>query len=371
MTSTAGGSDRVPVTTVCGPLGAGKTTLVNRLLEAPGGRRLGLVVNDMGEVNVDAELLDDAENGVVDLSNGCICCRLGDDLRDQLSSLAERRDLDAIVVEASGISEPIPIAQTITGAGESGEVPPGVYLDTMVSVVDSYGFWKEFDDEESAPGGEPARPLADILVDAIEFCDVLLLNKSDMVPDDVRDRLNAIARRLQPRASIHRTEYSNVDVDTVIDTGRFDYDAARRRQGWKRALSGEEGHDHDGEGEHGHEEGAAAAHGITSFVYNRRDPFHPDRVNAWLDEWDGDIVRAKGFMYVASRPDEVIGMSQAGPSVQAGPIGEWGDDDPATRLVFIGTDLDEKRLRAELNDCVITDAERGRTWDGDPFPRES
>ena len=370
MTPTDERGEQVPVTTVCGPLGAGKTTLVNRLLEAPGGRRLALVVNDMGEVNVDAELLEDAEDGVVDLSNGCICCRLGEDLRDQLASLAARPALDAIVVEASGISEPIPIAQTITGAGGSGDPPPGVYLDTMVSVVDSYGFWKEFDDEASALGGESARPLADILVDAIEFCDVLLLNKSDMVPDDARDRLASIARRLQPRASIHRTEYSDVDPDTVTDTGLFDYDEARRQQGWKRALAREDGHDHDGEGGHGHGEGAAAAHGIESFVYERRDPFHPGRLNAWLDDWDGSVVRAKGFMWVASRPDEVVGMSQAGPSVQAGPIGEWGDDDPATRLVFIGTELDEKRLRAELEDCIVTENERGRGWDDDPFPRD-
>jgi len=359
-------TQQIPVTVVCGPLGAGKTTLVNRLLDAPGERQLALVVNDMGEVNVDAELLDDAEDGVVDLSNGCICCRLGDDLREQLSSLVATRDPDAIVVEASGISEPVPIAQTITGAGVDGDPPAGVRLDTMVSVVDAYGFWKEFDPDASAPGGEPARPLAEILVDAIEFCDVLLLNKCDMVPEAERERLTATARKLQPRASLYRTEYCDVDADTVVDTGLFDYEAASKQQGWKQALAND-GHaveDHD------HEAGAAAAHGIESFVHERAEPFHPERVNDWFDDWDGSVIRAKGFMWVASRPEEVIGMSQAGPSVQAGPIGEWGGDTPTTRLVFIGTDLDEDRLRRELDDCLVTDSERDQTWDDDPFPRD-
>jgi len=355
----------VPVTVVCGPLGAGKTTLVNRLLEAPGGRRLALVVNDMGEVNVDAELLGEAEDGVVDLSNGCICCRLGEDLREQLASLASTRDPDAIVVEASGISEPIPVAQTVTGTGTESDPPAGVTLDTMVSVVDAYGFWKEFDVDAEAPGGDPARPLADILVDAIEFCDVLLLNKCDMVPDDVCDELAAIAGRLQPRATIHRTEYCDVAAGTVVDTGLFEYAAARREQGWKRALAGDghESDDHEGEG-------AAAAHGVESFVYERAEPFDPERVDEFFDDWDGSVVRAKGFMWVASRPEEVVGTSQAGPSVQAGPIGEWGEDDPATRLVFIGTDLAEADLTAALDDCLVT--EDGDVVDRaeDPFPRE-
>jgi G3E family GTPase len=367
MTGTEPQTESVPVTVVCGPLGAGKTTLVNRLLESPGGRRLALVVNDMGAVNVDAELLDDADDGVVDLSKGCICCRLGDDLREQLSRLAANRNADAIVVEASGISEPIPIAQTVTGAGTDAEPPDGVHLDTMVSVVDSYGFWKEFDETVSAPETEDsARPFADILVDAIEFCDVLLLNKCDMVPEEARDELEGIARRLQPRATLYRTEYCDVGVDAVVETGLFDYDEARRQQGWKRALAGDD-HDHDGEAGRT----AAATHGIESFVYERSTPFHSERVDAWLDDWDGSVVRAKGFMWVASRPDEVVGMSQAGPSVQAGPIGEWGQDDSTTRLVFIGRDLDEPRLRRELDDCLATDDERVTSREDDPFPREA
>jgi len=359
MSSDSIRQDGVPITVICGPLGAGKTTLVNRVLDAPGDRRLAVVVNDMGEVNVDAERIADAGGDVVDLSNGCICCRLQDDLRDQVQSLAESREIDAIVVEASGISEPIPIAQTLTQT-DGRASPSDVRLDTMVSVIDAYGFWKAFDEDERLPASapDPARPLTDVLVDAVEFCDVLLLNKCDMVPDDVCDELEGIARTLQPRATIHRTSYCDVDTDAVVETGLFDYEVARRQQGWKRALAG--GHDH---------ERAAEAHGIESVVYERDRPFHPERLDEWLDDWDGNIIRAKGFAWAASRPDEVIGVSQAGPSVQAGPIGEWGDDDPRTRLVFIGTDVDEGRLRSELDACLIGETED--EWTRDPFPREA
>jgi G3E family GTPase len=349
-------TDPVPVTVIAGPLGAGKTTLVNNLLDDPGGRRLAVVVNDMGEVNVDAErLADGTDDGIVDLSNGCICCRLGDDLVEQADRLARERAVDAIVVEASGISEPLPIARTLTDAD-------GVFrLDTTVSVVDAYGFWKAFDPAEGLPEAapDPERPLTDVMVDQVEFCDVLVLNKCDMMPDDALEEVAAAIRELQPEATLHRTTYSEVPTDAVVGTGRFDLATAKRSPGWKRALAGD-GHDHD--------EPAAAAHGVGSVVYERERPFDPAALDAWLDDWDGDIVRAKGFAYVASRPETVVGLSQAGPSVRAGPIGAWGEDDPATRLVFIGRELDADRLAAELDDC-LTDGPAGDAAD-DPFPRE-
>ncbi|QAU11419.1 GTP-binding protein [Halorubrum sp. BOL3-1] len=350
--------DRIPVTVLSGYLGAGKTTLVNHLLENPGDRQIAVILNDMGEVNVDADQIarENDEEGVVDLSNGCICCRLQDDLLSEAAALADSREFDYLLVESSGISEPVPIARAFTEGTEDSDVEPAerFRLDTMVTVLDAYGFWKEFDAGETLPGGaqpETDRPLADVLVEGIEFCDVLLVNKTDMVPDDVLDRIESVADRIGPRARRIRTTYSAVDPDEVLDTGRFDFETAKRSAGWKRAIAGEEaddGHDRDGEG-HDHAEGAAAAHGVGSFVYRLGDPMDPEAFADWLGDWDGSIVRAKGVARVAGT-DEVIGVSQAGPSIQAGPIGEWGpDDDRRTRLVFIGEELDESRIREELN----------------------
>ncbi|MWG35354.1 CobW family GTP-binding protein [Halomarina oriensis] len=375
MSATHGGV--VPVTVVTGVLGAGKTTLVNRLLRDPGGRDVAVVVNDMGEVNVDAELVERTDDGIVDLSNGCICCRLQGDLLTSLERLAAEREFDALVVEASGISEPVPIARTLTVGDGERDPPDGYRLDTMVSVVDAYGFWKEFDAGESLPEShDPTRPLADVLVDGIEFCDVLLLNKCDLVPDDVLDEMAAVIGRLQPRAARYRTVESDVPPEAVLDTGRFDFEAASREQGWKRELAGEaetDGADGDGHGHDHGEQSAAAAHGIESTVYRRERPFDPARFDTWLDEWDGSVVRAKGFCWLTSRPDTVVGYSQAGPSVRVGPIGEWGEDDPATRLVFIGRTLDREALVAALDDCLATDEERATPPDAedDPFPRET
>jgi G3E family GTPase len=363
--------DRIPVTVLSGYLGAGKTTLVNHLLETPGDRRIAVILNDMGEVNVDAELIarENDEEGVIDLSNGCICCRLQDDLLTEATALADSREFDYLLVESSGISEPIPVARAFLEGTEGSAIDPTerFRLDTTVTVLDTYGFWKEFDAGADLPGGGNAgadadRPLADVLVEGIEFCDVLLLNKTDMVPDDVLDRIESVAERLGPRAERVRTTYSEVDPERVLDTGRFEFETAKRSAGWKRAIAESEDADGmeeehgDAEHEHGHAhdhtEGAAAAHGVDSFVYRSGDPFAPGPFADWLDDWDGSVIRAKGFVAVAGS-DEVIGVSQAGPSVQAGPIGEWGpDDDRRTRLVLIGEDMDEPRLRAELDDLT-------------------
>jgi len=354
---------KIPVTAISGPLGAGKTTLVNRLLADPGDRRLAVLVNDMGEINVDAELLvGESEDGVVDLSNGCICCQLQDDLVTSIQELADQRSFDYLVVEASGISEPIPIAQALTVGTDDGDPPESYRLDTTVTLVDAYGFWKAFDPDDTLPESaqDPQRPLAELMIDQIEFCDVLLLNKCDIVPDDVLDTVEAELRELQPRAVLYRTTHSDIEPAAVLGTGRFDFEAASRQQGWKQALAGDHDHDHS----------AAETHGVSSFVYRRERPFDPETFGNWLDEWTGEVIRAKGFAWVASRPDTVLGVSQAGPAVRAGPIGEWGEDDPATRLVFIGRDLDETRITATLDDCLTTEAAAPPSPEADPFPRE-
>jgi G3E family GTPase len=378
-------SDRIPVTVLSGYLGAGKTTLVNHLLANPGEREIAVIVNDMGEINIDAELLaDDADNddendesGIVDLSNGCICCRLQDDLLTEAKRLVDSREFDYLVVEASGISEPIPIARALTVGTEEAAVDPRELfgLDTMVTVLDTYGFWKEFDAGSSVPDEpDPTRPLADVLVDGIEFCDVLLLNKCDMVSDDVLDEIETVVARLGPRAEVIRTTYSEIDPGKIVDTGTFDFEEATRAPGWKHELAdGDEASDHAGAGHghdhaHAHGESAAEAHGVSSFVYRESRPFHPERFDAWLDEWSGDVIRAKGFFYLAGRQEAVMGLSRAGRSVQAGPLGEWGEETPETKLVFIGTDIDEDEMIEALEDCLATDEEINSKSIADPFP---
>jgi G3E family GTPase len=372
-------SDRIPVTVVSGYLGAGKTTLINHLLTSANGYELAVIVNDMGEINIDADLIarENEDEGIIDLSNGCICCRLQGDLLEEARRLAETREFDYLLVESSGISEPIPVAKVFLEGTEASEIDPTerFRLDTMVTVLDTYGFWKEFDAGATLPEGaqpDEERPLSEVLVEGIEFCDVLLLNKTDMVPDDVLEEIETVVDRLQPRAERVRTSYSRVEPDLVLGTGRFDFAEAKRSQGWKRELRGEgegahddSGHDHD----HGPGHSAADLHGVSSFVFRADESFRPDALADWFEDWDGSIIRAKGVCYVAGH-DEVIGVSQAGPAVQAGPIGEWRPDDVRrTQLVFIGREMDENRIRSELEGMLVGPDERddAETW-SEPFP---
>ncbi|SIR05787.1 GTPase, G3E family [Haladaptatus litoreus] len=376
------GDERIPITVVTGCLGAGKTTLINHVLDDPGDRSVAVVVNDVGEVNVDTELIQGATDDIVDLSNGCLCCQLQDDLRLTLALLRDSREFDCLLIEASGVSEPIPLARTLLGMDDEEVDPTDEYrLDTMVSVVDSVGFANAFDTETGQlrdAGAGSQRPLTDVLVETVEFCDLLLLNKCDVLPEDSLDEVEALVRELQPNAELIRTIDAAVPPETILETDRFDFEEARRSPGWKHALASARSTDHDVEhdhGEHSHREHDAetesVADRIETLVYERERPFHPDRLNAWLDDWDGSIARTKGVCWIAGWDDDAMGLNQAGPSVRCGSLGEWNPDERTTRLVLIGTDIDEDSVTAALDRCLVRpdEGDVSRKPERGPFPR--
>ncbi|MFC6758108.1 MULTISPECIES: GTP-binding protein [Haloarcula] len=384
----------IPVTILSGSLGAGKTTTLNHVLTSEGELNAAVLVNDMGEVNVDAEFvereseLSQSDEEIIEMSNGCICCRLRGDMLDEVGRLADQRDFDYLLVESSGISEPIPVAQTFARGFEDAEFDPtGVYeLDTMVSVVDAHSFWQGFDsgqaltDDDIEPQGN--RVPEEALMDQIEFCDVLLLNKCDLVPDEELEEMEAVLQALQPRAKIIRTEHGAVDPTEILATDRFDFDEASQSAGWKRELQ----HGH-------HHESAADEHGVTSFIFDADRPFHPERIARLFADLPDGVVRAKGFFWSAGREDVAMGLDKAGQSVRAGSKGTWiatlpeaeqeryfaarpgikedWDDqwgDRGTELVFIGREFDQETLTDRLDDCVLSDAEMDEDWDAYPDP---
>jgi len=391
-------NDPIPVTVLSGSLGAGKTTTLNHILESEQELNAAVLVNDMGEVNVDADLVEresdltQNDDEIIEMSNGCICCRLRGDMLDEVGRLADERDFEYLLVESSGISEPIPVAQTFARGFEDADFDPtGVYeLDTMVSVVDAHSFWKAFDsgqaltDDSVDPQGN--RVPEEALMDQIEFCDILLLNKCDLVPDDELDEIEAVLKTLQPRAKIIRTEHGAVAPEEILNTGRFDFNRASQSAGWKREL--QEGH---------HHESASDEHGVASFVFDADRPFHPERLSELFTGLPDGIIRAKGFFWSAGREDVAMGLDKSGQSVRAGPKGtwvatlpkaqqeryfaarpgikenwdeQWGDR--GSELVFIGREFDQESLVTDLEDCVLSDAEMDENWNEypDPFGRD-
>jgi len=387
--------DVIPVTVLSGSLGAGKTTLLNHLLSNAGDRDVAVLVNDMGEVNVDAELVAegselDPAGGVTELSNGCICCELQDDLEAAVVRLARDREFDALVVESSGISEPAPVARLF--ALES-RVAALYRVDTLVTVVDTRRFLDTFAGGEperrgaaAAPDGAD-RPLSDLLVEQVELSNVVLLNKADRCTDAELAEAEELVGALQPGAETVRTTFSAVDPDRLFDRGLFDPDEAGDLPGWKRALSGA-GHGH-GDGDHHHPE---ETYGVSSFTFRRRRPFHPERFAGVLRDLPPGVVRSKGTAWVADNDCRVV-VGHAGPSVRAEAAGpwiaslpeverdlyrsnrpdlEWHDDhgDRRTELVFIGTDYERAALETALDDALVTDDEKTGELPAEPFPDE-
>jgi len=365
------GAEAIPVTVVSGYLGAGKTTLINHVLETTE-RRVAVLVNDMGEVNVDADLVarESESEGIVDLSNGCICCELRGDLVEAAERLAESRSFEYLLVESSGISEPVPVAKTFLDSDELS----GFRLDTLVSVIDASAFDAAFGDGELPEHDErvdaEGRHPTEVMIDQVECCDVLLLNKRDRLSKEAMKRVERVVSRLAPRAEIVRTEFSEIDPDRILETGRFDLAEMQHSAGWKRELA--HAREEEGDGHHHHDHSPATEFGVESFVVRYGEPFHPGRLDEAFSAFadDESIIRAKGVFLIAGREEAVMGFSQAGDAVRAGPIGRWDPerDDPRSELVFIGRGMDQEGIRTRLEGCLAGEGERvPRT--ADPFPR--
>ena len=391
---------KLPVTVLSGFLGAGKTTVLSHILNNREGKKVAVIVNDMSEINIDAAIvqtdvsLNRSEEKLVEMSNGCICCTLREDLLEEVTKLAQEGRFDYLVIESTGISEPLPVAETFTFADEEGVSLSDVAdLDTMVTVVDAVNFLKDYDeakylqDTGESLGEEDERSVADLLVDQVEFADVILVSKTDLASEADIERLVAIIRTLNTDAKIVPIAQGQVSVDEVLNTGLFDFERAQQAPGWLKEMRGE----HVPETEE---------YGIGSFSYNARRPFHPEKFHQFLhstDKW-GKLIRSKGYFWLASRPEFAGQWSQAGGIARYGfagmfwkaiPKNNWPTDeeylqsidkvwvepfgDMRQELVFIGQGLDQESMTEALDDCLLSEEDvlKGKAyWASlqDPFP---
>lgn len=397
MTSNA---RKLPVTVLSGYLGAGKTTVLSHVLNNRDGRRVAVIVNDMSEINIDAKAVQNdvalsrSEEKLVEMSNGCICCTLREDLLEEVHRLAAEGRFDYLLIESTGISEPLPVAETFTFADENGNSLSDIAtLDTMVTVVDAVNFLADYDQAKFLRetgehlGDEDQRSVADLLVDQVEFADVILVSKTDLVHEVDVKRLIAVLKTLNTDAEIVPIQRGQVDTGQVLGTGKFSFEKAQLAPGWLKEMRGE----HVPETEE---------YGIGSFTYTARRPFHPEKFYNFLhgNDLQGKLIRSKGYFWLASRPEFAGQWSQAGGMARYGfagmfwkavPKDRWPDDeeylqsiasswqepfgDMRQELVFIGQNLDQNQVTRALDECLLNDDEllAGKAqWQQlpDPFP---
>lgn len=380
-------NENIPVLLLTGYLGSGKTTLVNRILSNRKGIRFAVIVNDIGEVNIDADLIQKGgvvgqkDDSLVALQNGCICCTLKTDLIEQLMGIVKMHKFDYIVIEASGICEPEPIAQTICsmpylgGAFNPAEMP---YLDCIVTVVDALRLQSEFGCGDSlVKAGIEEDDLENLVIQQVEFCNKILLNKASEVSEQELGRIKEIIRALQPKAEIIECDYADVDLDKIINTESFDFDEVVTSAAWIKGVEGDHEHHHDHE-EGEDEEGEAEEYGISTFVYYRREPLDLNKFDHFVArKWPKSVIRSKGICYFAGEEDTCYLFEQAGKQMSLRNAGEWyacmpsdelydmmdrdeklrrdWDDeygDRMQKIVFIGQHLDKESIIAALDECM-------------------